>query len=107
MQDRELLDAIVRALVTHPEDLRVVRTVDDLGVLMTIHLNPEDMGKVIGRLGSTAKAIRTIMRAIGLKSQERINVRIVEPEGSVHQHRASDIYPGDIANPREGATETL
>jgi len=65
------------------------RTVDEMGVLLTLSLNPEDMGKVIGRAGNTAKAIRMLLRVIGLKGNARVNLKILEPEGAAPRPRAS------------------
>ena len=95
-RDQELLDTIIRELVDYPNELRIERSVDEMGVLLSVHLNPEDMGKVIGRQGNTAKALRSIMRAVGMKNQARINIKIIEPAGSTYVHKASDVYPGDI-----------
>ena len=94
MDDAKLLEVIIRELVGFPDEVRVERSVDELGVLLSIYLNPEDMGKVIGRQGMTAKSLRAIMRAIGMKNNARINVKIVEPEGG-RMHEASDVYPGE------------
>src|SRR5581483_1455828 len=73
---------IVKALVDHPDDVKTERVVDEMGVLITLHLNPEDMGQVIGRMGQTAKAIRTLLRVVGAKRKARVNLKINEPEGS-------------------------
>lgn len=81
MMDKEFLVYVVKSLVDHPEDVKVDRTVDEMGVLMTLDVNPEDMGKVIGRNGATAKAIRTLLRVVGMKNQARVNLKINEPEG--------------------------
>ncbi|MBI4054356.1 MAG: KH domain-containing protein [Candidatus Doudnabacteria bacterium] len=80
--DQEFVEYVVKALVDHPDQVRTERTVDEMGVLITLHLNPEDMGKVIGRDGQTAKALRTLLRVVGAKSRARVNLKIVEPEGS-------------------------
>lgn len=82
------LEFVIKALVDHPEDVSIVRTVDEMGVLLTLDLNPEDMGKVIGRKGATAKAIRTLLRVVGMKNQARVNLKINEPEGG----RAMPMY---------------
>ena len=68
----------------HPEDVKTERTVDEMGVLITLHLNPEDMGQVIGRQGQTAKSIRTLLRVVGAKRKSRVNLKILEPEGSTY-----------------------
>ena len=77
--DVQFLEYVVKALVTHSDDVRIKRTVDEMGVLMTLDVNPEDMGKVIGRLGNTAKAIRILLRVVGMKNNARINLKINEP----------------------------
>ena len=81
-KDQEFVEYIVKALVDHPEDVKTERVVDEMGVLITLHLNPEDMGQVIGRMGQTAKAIRTLLRVVGAKRKARVNLKIYEPEGS-------------------------
>ncbi|MEJ0021737.1 MAG: KH domain-containing protein [Candidatus Doudnabacteria bacterium] len=81
-QDQEFVEYLVRALVDHPEDVKTERTVDEMGVLITLHLHPEDMGQVIGRQGQTAKSIRTLLRVVGAKRKSRVNLKIHEPEGS-------------------------
>lgn len=80
-QDQKFLEDIVTALVDHPEDVKVNRTVDEMGVLLTLDVNAEDMGKIIGRSGNTAKAIRTLLRVVGMKNDARVNLKINEPEG--------------------------
>jgi len=79
--DKEFLEYIVKALVDHPEDVKIERKVDEMGVLLSLKVNPEDMGQIIGKAGSTARAIRTLVRIVGLKNQARVNLKIEEPEG--------------------------
>ncbi|HHE76473.1 MAG TPA: KH domain-containing protein [Candidatus Parcubacteria bacterium] len=79
--DKEFLEYIVKQLVDHPEDVRIERKVDEMGVLLSLKVNPEDMGQIIGRNGSTARAIRSLVRIIGLKNHARVNLKIEEPEG--------------------------
>lgn len=81
MQDQEFLEVVIKALVDHPEDVKVERKVDEMGVLLTLDVNPADMGKVIGRSGNTAKAIRILLRVVGMKHNARVNLKINEPEG--------------------------
>src|ERR1700686_2391674 len=81
-KDQEFLEFVVKGLVDHPEDVKINRTVDEMGVLLTLDLNGEDMGKVIGRSGNTAKAIRTLLRVVGMKHNARVNLKINEPAGS-------------------------
>ncbi len=87
--DTQFLDFMVKALVDNPNDVKINRTVDEMGVLMTLTVNPEDMGKVIGRSGNTAKAIRTLLRVVGMKNNARVNLKINEPEGSVKKESAT------------------
>jgi predicted RNA-binding protein YlqC (UPF0109 family) len=79
--DKEFLEFVVKSIVNNPNDVKVTRTVDEMGVLLNLKVNPEDMGQIIGRQGSTARAIRTILRVIGVKNNARINLKIEEPEG--------------------------
>jgi uncharacterized protein len=80
--DQQFVEYVVKALVDHPEDVKSERVVDEMGVLITLHLNQQDMGQVIGRMGQTAKAIRTLLRVVGAKHKARVNLKIYEPEGS-------------------------
>jgi len=89
-QDQEFVEYLVKALVDHPDDVKTERTVDEMGVLITLHLNPEDMGQVIGRQGQTAKSIRTLLRVVGAKRKSRVNLKIHEPEGSTHRRDDRD-----------------
>ncbi|MBP6866261.1 MAG: KH domain-containing protein [Candidatus Pacebacteria bacterium] len=89
--DKEFLEYVVKALVDNPNDVKIDRTVDEMGVLITLTVNPSDMGKIIGRMGNTAKAIRTLLRIIGMKNNARVNLKINEPEGGTRSevHHAS------------------
>lgn len=82
VQDKAFLETIVKAIVSHPEKVEVDRTVDEMGVLLTLKIDPEDMGYVIGRRGQTAQAIRTLLKIVGAKNNARVNLKIHEPEGS-------------------------
>ena len=81
-KDQEFLENLVKALVDNPDSVKVTRQVDEMGVLMTLDVHPADMGKIIGRQGNTAKAIRTLLRVVGMKNNARVNLKISEPEGS-------------------------
>ncbi|KKU71514.1 MAG: hypothetical protein UX98_C0025G0002 [Parcubacteria group bacterium GW2011_GWA2_47_26] len=80
--DQDFVEMVVKAIVNHPNDVKTDRTVDERGVLITLHINPEDMGYVIGREGQTARALRTLLRIVGAKNNARVNLKIFEPEGS-------------------------
>lgn len=79
--DVEFLEFIVKALVDNPKDVKVERKVDEMGVLLSLKVNPADMGQIIGKEGSTAKSIRNLVRIVGLKNHARVNLKIEEPEG--------------------------
>ncbi len=81
-QDQKFLEYVVTSLVDNPGDVKITRTVDEMGVLLTLSVHKDDMGKIIGRSGATAKAIRTILRVVGMKNEARVNLKIEEPEGS-------------------------
>lgn len=80
-KDVQFLEMVVKALVDNPDDVKINRTVDEMGVLITLDVNPADMGKIIGRQGNTAKAVRTLLRVVGMKNNARVNLKINEPEG--------------------------
>ena len=87
--DQEFVDYVVKALVDHPEDVKVERKVDEMGVLISVKVNPEDMGSIIGRSGDTARAVRSLVRVIGLRNNARVNLKIEEPEGGRVSHPRS------------------
>ncbi len=89
--DQEFLESLVKAIVDHPDDVKIDRKVDEMGVLLTLKVHPEDMGQVVGRQGATAKAIRSLLRIVGIKHNARVNLKIDEPEGST---RAPRVEPG-------------
>jgi len=80
--DTKFLELVVKSLVDAPEKVKITRTVDEMGVLLTLVVDNADMGKVIGRSGNTAKAIRTLLRVVGMKNNSRVNLKINEPEGA-------------------------
>ncbi len=80
--DAKFLEFVIKALVDSPDKVKIKRTVDEMGVLLTLVVDNADMGKVIGRSGNTAKAIRTLLRVVGMKNNSRVNLKIEEPEGS-------------------------
>lgn len=80
-EDAQFVEFVVKSIVDNPNDVKVERTVDDMGVLCTLHVNPQDLGQVIGRQGQTAKSIRTLLRVVGAKNHARVNMKIYEPEG--------------------------
>ncbi len=88
--DQVFLEQVIKALVDNPNDVKINRKVDEMGVLITLDVNPADMGKVIGRQGNTAKAIRTLLRVVGMKNNARVNLKINEPAGGARAESAAD-----------------
>src|SRR3989338_230215 len=80
-KDQEFLEFVVKSLVDKPDSVKVTRNVDEMGVLLTLDVDAADMGTVIGRGGATAKAIRSLLRVVGLRHNARVNLKIREPEG--------------------------
>jgi len=101
-KDQEFVDYVVRQLVNNPDDVKVERKIDEMGVLITLDVNPQDMGMIIGREGATAKALRTLLRVIGAKNNARVNLKINEPAGSErgrrdeNEKKSIDEVVGDI-----------
>jgi predicted RNA-binding protein YlqC (UPF0109 family) len=81
MKDQEFVEYVVKALVDNTDKVKVERRVDEMGVLITLDVDAADMGKIIGRDGATAKALRTLLRVVGMKNNARVNLKINEPEG--------------------------
>lgn len=89
-KDQEFLEYLIKSIVDVPDAVTVSRSVDEMGVLLTLQVDPKDMGQIIGRKGTTAKAIRTLLRVVGAKNNARVNLKIVEPEGSTRGERSSE-----------------
>ncbi|PIR37946.1 MAG: RNA-binding protein [Candidatus Zambryskibacteria bacterium CG10_big_fil_rev_8_21_14_0_10_42_12] len=85
-KDKEFLEYVVKGLVDNPDKVVIDRTVDEMGVLLTLTVDPQDMGKIIGRSGNTAKAIRILLRIVGMKNNSRVNLKINEPEGGMRSN---------------------
>ncbi len=78
--DQEFLEYVVKSLVDHKEDVKVTRKVDEMGVLLSLKVHPDDMGQIIGKGGATVRAIRSLVRLVGAKNHARVNLKIEEPE---------------------------
>jgi len=88
VKDRDFVEYVVKQIVANPDAVKVERKIDEMGVLITLDVAPEDMGMVIGREGATAKALRTLLRVIGAKNNARVNLKINEPAGSERRPQA-------------------
>lgn len=94
-EDQQFLEFIVKAIVAHPKDVSTDRAIDERGVLLTLNINPADMGYVIGRRGQTAQAIRTLLKIVGAKNNARVNLKINEPEGA-QRGKSADIDTSSV-----------
>jgi len=94
--DQAFVEYVVQALVSNPDAVQVKRSVDDMGVLLELTVDPADMGKVIGKAGATAKSIRTLLRVLGAKSDARVNLKIVEPEGEAAHEEAVEAIKEEV-----------
>jgi uncharacterized protein len=103
-KDQEFVEYVVKSIVNHPEDVKTDRVVDDRGVLITLHINQEDMGYVIGRQGQTARALRILLKTVGAKENARVNLKIFEPDEMrrEHQEKKSTSRPVAAAPARHG-----
>ncbi len=106
-RDQEFIEYVVKSLVDHPENVKVERKIDEMGVLITLDVHPEDMGMVIGREGMTAKALRTLLRVIGAKNNARVNLKINEPEGSTRGERRHEAPVAESAPEAVPETATV
>lgn len=86
-RDQEFVEYVVKAIVDNPDKVVVKRSVDEMGVLLELGVDPADMGKIIGKDGRTAKAVRTLLRVLGAQNHSRVNLKIMEPEGGTGGHR--------------------
>ena len=97
--DQQFVEYIVKSLVEHADDVVVDRIVDEKGVLLTLTVNPEDLGRVIGRRGVTAQSLRTLLRALGTKNAARYNLKIVNND---NPEESTVISSDDGAEGEEG-----
>ena len=105
--DQEFLEFLVKAIVDHPEEVEIERKIDEMGVLLTLKVHREDMGQVVGRKGATAKAIRSLLRIVGLKNNARVNLKILEPEGGLRSAEGMSAPAQESVSPVDQAVEDL
>ena len=78
-KDAQFIEQLVKMLVKKPKEVKVERKVDEMGVLLTLRVAPEDTGTVVGKQGQTAKSLRCLLRIIGSQNNSRVNLRIYDP----------------------------
>jgi len=91
--DQQFVEYIVKSLVEHPGDVTIDRIIDEKGVLLTLTVNPEDLGRVIGKRGMTAQSLRTLLRALGTKNDARYNLKIVNNDDQRESYTMSSDEP--------------
>lgn len=87
--DQQFVEYIVKSLVGHPDDVVIERIIDEKGVLLSLTVNPEDLGRVIGKRGVTAQSLRTLLRALGTKNDARYNLKIVNNDEDRSEYSSS------------------
>jgi predicted RNA-binding protein YlqC (UPF0109 family) len=107
VSDKDFLEYVVKAIVDHPEDVKIDRKIDEMGVLLSLKVNPMDMGQVVGRSGSTAKAIRSLLRIVGIKNNARVNLKIEEPEGGVRRQPNQNFQSNQASSESQNPTSTI
>jgi len=95
--DQQFIEYIVTSLVGHPDDVVVERLIDEKGVLLTLTVNPDDLGRVIGKRGATAQSLRTLLRALGTKNDARYNLKIVNNDDDRENYTSQS--PSDTSQP--------
>lgn len=105
--DEQFIEYVVKTIVGHPDDVSIKRTIDEKGVLLELTVNPEDLGRVIGKRGAGAQALRTLLRALGTKNDARYNLKIVDVGGErpPREERAPREEPEEVEESAENLAE--
>jgi len=106
--DQEFVEFVVKSLVSQPDKVQVERRIDEKGVLLELTVDPEDLGRVIGKRGATAQSLRTLLRALGTKNDARYNLKIID-NGVGGNHSSDDSRsaapsPAEDSNPNSRNT---
>lgn len=103
--DQQFIEYIVQSLVGHPDDVVVERLIDEKGVLLTLTVHPDDLGRVIGKRGVTAQSLRTLLRALGTKHDARYNLKIVNNDDDRESYTLSSDDTPEAAQTSEAHVE--
>ncbi len=95
-KDQEFVEYVVKSIVNDIDKVIITRSVDEMGVLITVEVSVDDMPKIIGKMGNNAKAIRTLLRVVGMKNNARVNLKISEPAGSTRALDAAATEPEHV-----------
>lgn len=96
--DQQFVEYIVKSVVGHPDDVNVERIIDEKGVLLTLTVNPDDLGRVIGKHGVTAQSLRTLLRALGTKNDARYNLKIVNNDEEAANYSSDDTHVDNVTD---------
>ncbi len=107
LKDQEFLEGIVKAIVSKPEEVSVERKVDEMGVLLTLKVHPDDMGYIIGRKGQTIQSIRNLLRVLGAQNNARINLKIHDPNQEGRPDRSEQKQNADSSSEEEVDTSSV
>jgi len=105
--DQQFVEYIVKTLVNNPDKVSIDRTIDEKGVLLSLEVDPEDVGRIIGRRGATAQSIRTLLRALGTKNDARYNLKIVNNDGFEPKEKHEDAEADGEYEPDEETVEDV
>lgn len=105
--DQQFIEYIVKSLVERPDDVVVERIIDEKGVLLTLTVNPDDLGRVIGKRGVTAQSLRTLLRALGTKNDARYNLKIVNNDDDRENYTISSDASDDSAPVKNSSDEPV
>lgn len=104
--DQQFIEFVVKSLVGNPDAVKVDRRVDEKGVLLELTVDPEDLGRVIGKRGATAQSLRTLLRALGTKNDARYNLKIIDNGVGGHSHeRTSSVRPPEDSQSEAESTQ--
>ena len=113
--DQQFVEYIVKTLVNNPDKVQINRTIDEKGVLLSLEVDPEDVGRIIGRRGATAQSIRTLLRALGTKNDARYNLKIVNnddfdasaKDDTIVENSSEEVDPEESSDMAEKARKEL
>src|SRR4051812_45063859 len=99
--DQQFIEYVVKSLVGKPDAVHIDRRIDEKGVLLELTVDPEDLGRVIGKRGATAQSLRTLLRALGTKNDARYNLKIIDNGVGGPSYASDDSAAAAPAKPSE------
>lgn len=105
--DQQFVEYIVKTLVNNPDKVSIDRTIDEKGVLLSLEVDPEDVGRIIGKRGATAQSIRTLLRALGTKNDARYNLKIVNNDDYQPKAKTAESAPATVEDDDAGDVDDV